>query len=160
MTTSVYDQAKKLVQENISANVSSIVTNLAIAYGFIEPSVRIKSLVNLAEQAYELATSVDDYESTALDNGWTEQEDGTWHNDEDGTDAKSASEACEIDDLEPYELDVLEHWVVSEWLANKLRKHGEKVQNLGNLEVWARTTTGQSIYTDGVIQLIASETLR
>src|SRR5258707_13415197 len=49
--------------------------------------------------------------------------------------------------------EVYEHWAVSPWLASKLAAQGEKVNmDFANLNVWARTTTGQQISGDSVIQ--------
>lgn len=54
--------------------------------------------------------------------------------------------------------EVFEHWLVSDWFAEKLRARGEVVcDDLHGLTVWGRTTTGQSIYMDLVIYEIASE---
>jgi len=56
------------------------------------------------------------------------------------------------------ERDVFEHWTVSEWLAEKLIEKGEFVgTDFYGLSVWGRTTTGQSVKMDGVIQEIADE---
>jgi hypothetical protein len=53
---------------------------------------------------------------------------------------------------------VFEHWAVSEWLAGKLEEQGERVdRDFAGLCVWARTTSGQSISMDGVIERIAAE---
>ena len=57
------------------------------------------------------------------------------------------------------ELEVFEHWAVSTWLAEKLEAKGEKVdRDFAGLNVWARTTTGQAIALDSVIEAIVSET--
>lgn len=62
---------------------------------------------------------------------------------------------CEHADIEPYQRDVFEHWVVSSWLAEKLIQNGEKVdKDFANMCVWARTTTGQAILLDSVIERI------
>ncbi len=45
-----------------------------------------------------------------------------------------------------------EHWIVSDWLAEKLRSKGEMVaDDIHGLTVWGRTTTGQAIMLDRVI---------
>ncbi len=51
--------------------------------------------------------------------------------------------------------EAFEHWIVSGWLAEKLRGVGEKVVNLRGSYVWARTTTGQMICADWCIEEIA-----
>lgn len=62
---------------------------------------------------------------------------------------------CEELGLEPCENEVFEYWAVSAWLGEKLKEQGELVDDdfLG-LCVWGRTTTGQSICMDGVIEAI------
>lgn len=61
--------------------------------------------------------------------------------------------------IEPYSLDVYEHWAVSSYLARKLQDQGESVVDMFNMNIWARCTTGQSIYMDGVMQRIAEDLL-
>ena len=56
--------------------------------------------------------------------------------------------------------EIFEHWIVSGWLANSLRERGEVVVDFMNMDVWARTTTGQSIALDGVIRDIITERIQ
>jgi len=52
--------------------------------------------------------------------------------------------------------EVYEHWIVSSWLAARLREAGETVvDDVAGLTIWGRCTTGQAISMDGVIQRIA-----
>ena len=61
----------------------------------------------------------------------------------------------EVDeDEEPEYAEVYEHWLVSEWLANKLREQDENVVELYGLNIWCRCSTGQAIKCDDVIQTI------
>ena len=54
--------------------------------------------------------------------------------------------------LEPDRHEVFEHWIVSDWLADKLEAQEEAVErDFFGLTIWGRCTTGQSIYMDGVI---------
>lgn len=57
-------------------------------------------------------------------------------------------------DINDYRSEVFEHWIVSSWLGKKLQEHGETVVELYGLTIWCRTTTGQAIYCDCVIQQI------
>lgn len=60
--------------------------------------------------------------------------------------------------IEPYTREVFEHWIVSDWLARQLESQGETVVDFGaGCRVWCRTTTGQAISMDYVIQKIAEE---
>ena len=60
-------------------------------------------------------------------------------------------------DLEVTDLEVFEHWIVSNYLAAKLTEYGEVVREFAGLTIWGRTTTGQMICMDCVIRQIASE---
>lgn len=60
--------------------------------------------------------------------------------------------------IEPYTREVFEHWIVSDWLARQLESQGETVVDFGaGCRVWCRTTTGQAISMDYVIQKIVEE---
>lgn len=54
--------------------------------------------------------------------------------------------------LEPGYIDALEHWAVSDWLARQLEQRGEMVGEIFGLNVWGRTTSGQAILIDTVIE--------
>lgn len=56
--------------------------------------------------------------------------------------------------IEPDFQEVLEHWAVTDWLAARLKEKGEAVEDVANLTVWGRRTSGQMISMDGVIQEI------
>ena len=61
-------------------------------------------------------------------------------------------------DLCDYSCEVCEWWLVSEWLLNKLEDKGETVErDFYGLTVWGRTTTGQSIWCDWIIQEIYND---
>lgn len=116
----------------------------------------------MIDQAVELCSPVLDYEEGARNAGWSGPDaqglwtrpDGRWRS------ASSAEEACEASCADPYEWEVFEHWAVSSWLAEKLAAAGERVDtDFAGLNVWARTTTGQSISMDGVIQRIAADVI-
>ena len=57
---------------------------------------------------------------------------------------------CEDDNVE----EALEHWLVSDWLANRLREHNEMVIDFMGLTIWGRQESGQMIALDAVIQSI------
>jgi hypothetical protein len=61
---------------------------------------------------------------------------------------------CEINRIEPYEREVYEYWLVSEWGARRLQEVGEYVGDIYGCSVWHRTTTGQAISMDYCIQEI------
>ena len=71
-------------------------------------------------------------------------------------------EICSKPDTEEgYEdeyIEALEHWIISDWLADKLEAKGEMIlKDFYGLTIWGRTCSGQAILLDGVIQEIAKE---
>lgn len=153
--------AEDLVNREVLACVSHLVATLAADWAGDGKSWN--DLGNLIEQACELARPVDDWEEAATQAGWKPNPNrhggGWWWKDNLGeVSAPSAQDACESEDIEPYQREVYEHWAVSDWLADKLEAHGEKVdKDFAYLCVWARTTTGQAIAMDSVIQAIYAE---
>jgi len=61
------------------------------------------------------------------------------------------------DYAEPAE--ILEWWAISSHFADKLREHGECILDNDYGIWWGRTTSGQSVTMDRVIQAIAVEVL-
>ena len=163
-TTEIQNRAHRLVDAEVNVCLSSLVSTLAVGYGTSDSA---RDLGALIEQAFDLASPVPDYESAATDAKWTGP-----HTDEfgapyflDTSDNQTWACAdwqslCAAFDIEPYESEVFEHWSVSSWLADKLIAHGEKVdKDFAGMCVWARTTTGQAIASDYVIEQIARECL-
>ena len=73
-------------------------------------------------------------------------------------DCDTWQEACDLYDIEPTQREVFEHWIVSDWLANRLEEHGERVlRDFFGLTVWGRTCSDQAISLDGVIGEIFDE---
>lgn len=66
-----------------------------------------------------------------------------------------AGESIDLDTDEYIE--ACEHWIVSSWLASRLTERGQMVGELFDFDIWGRTTTGQAICLDYVIQSIAVE---
>ena len=54
-------------------------------------------------------------------------------------------------------IEVFEYWFVSSWLGRKLLEKDELIIKSGNLTIWGRTTTGQHITMDSVIEDIYNE---
>lgn len=114
------------------------------------------------EQAMDLCCPLEDYESAAIEAGWAwDSEAHCWsHSLPDMPDAMTAEEACEYSGIEPYDREIYEHWIVSDWLAEKLEAKGERIDSdFHGLTVWGRTTTGQGIAMDSVIEEIYRDVL-
>ncbi|WP_051960431.1 hypothetical protein [Devosia riboflavina] len=159
-TWPLQEQAKRLWEVEGGHCVSSLVHTLA---GQFTGDVTMgDDFASLTEQAFELSCPIDDWESAARWAGWKHSEGTiTWINPNDFHERHngSAQELCEANNIEPHQREVYEHWIVSDWLADMLEAHGEKIdKDFSGLTVWARTTTGQAVYADGVIERIAAAT--
>ena len=53
--------------------------------------------------------------------------------------------------------EVLEWWLVTPYMADMLRENGEVILSAYDCYWWGRTTSGQALYMDGVIQEIAEQ---
>ena len=60
-------------------------------------------------------------------------------------------------DTDDYKREAYEHWIVTDWLADKLSARGHVTGGIMGLTIWGRPTTGQSISMDHVIQEIYKE---
>jgi hypothetical protein len=111
----------------------------------------------------------DDYESAASDEGWgsgnidkfgvhyfRNTDGATWA----APDTRDGwCELCDEMGIEPYQSEAYEHWVVSNWLADKLEAEGEMIIRdfMGIGAIWGRSTTGQAIAMDYVIGKIHAQ---
>ena len=66
-------------------------------------------------------------------------------------------ESFEEDGAEPTYIEALEHWIVEDWFAHDLKKRGEMVGEVLGMTVWGRTTSGQAISLDYVVQDILKD---
>jgi len=152
---------EQIVQAEVLCCMSSIVAALA---NRPDDGPRLRSaagddLADLCWQAIELAAPIDDWESAAREAGAVLRKIGGWRFD-DGRDGVylTAQELCDANDIDPHQTEVFEHWAVTDWFADQLLEHGEKVdKDFGGLCVWARTTTGQAIASDYVLEQIAAD---
>ena len=84
----------------------------------------------------------------------------TGDNNEDYADIMYTYDSTYTDDGgEPEYVEALQHWVVSDYLGDKLKELGEMVGDVHNLTVWGRTTCGQAISMDHVIKRCFTVTL-
>lgn len=176
---------EQIVQAEVLCCMSSIVATLASGYGaaivhvdaYGRRSTNGSDLSNLIEQAFELAAPIEDWESAAREAGakitridveespnfgkWVVLDQPvdtdmyvTFYED-----TRHASIAyCDYYDIEPHQTEVFEHWAVTDWFADQLVAHGEKVdKDFAGLCIWARTTTGQAIASDYVLEQIAAD---
>jgi hypothetical protein len=159
----------QMIQSEVLCCVSALVSQLAGAYPL---SFAGNPLVDTVEQAYELASPIPDYEETCIQSGYemTSRPDGMFkvslHKNGEclygvicNTAAEAWEQTCNDEMLDIVDSEVFEHWAITDWFADKLIAAGEKVdKDFAGLCVWARTTTGQQISADSVIERIYAET--
>lgn len=167
-----------MVQQEVLCCMSIVVSTLASGYGtgIWDGGKSAKAvgdaLPNLIGQAFELACPVKDYEEAAIQAGYDFLESKdlgcldmvlnaggeiVCHYGSKGESANTI--AARHFGGEPYDREVYEHWSVTDWFADKLIAHGEKVdKDFAGLCIWARTTTGQAIHADSVIERIYADT--
>jgi hypothetical protein len=153
----------QIVNSEVHYCVSYLVSTLANGCAAVTSEGAV--LRDMAEQAFELACPIDDWEEAAFQAGWTRnigRMTGTATYSKAGD--KTAhifdgwQDLCESESIEPYQREVFEHWIVSDWLADQLEARGEKVdRDFAGMIVWARTTSGQGIASDSVIEAIAAD---
>jgi len=148
--------AMRLVQNEVLVCISHLVSSIAAVAHMTGQGRAAVDAIDLGTQALELCEPVYDPDTAAEMAGWSKGTDGLWVKADEAETFVDVSDLCFHCDLEPYQWEVFEHWVVSDWLAAKLLEHGEKVDtDFAGLNVWARTTTGQAIHADGVFNAIA-----
>jgi hypothetical protein len=147
---------RKLVDREVFYCVSTLVSEL---------SKNWEQFPDYTDDLLDAYRGLPDYDEALADNGcepfvdkhgvdcWCDTRDGmTW--------AGTAEEACnafEID-ADDYCPEIFEHWIVSNYLAEKLEEHGHKVlRDFFGMTVWCRPTTGQAIMLDEVISEICAE---
>lgn len=151
----------QMIASEVLCCMSSLVALTAEGTNFVLP-LRDQPFTGLCYQAQDLAAPVDDWEEAAIQAGYRwDANVGWYHKHDDSDDAptyETAREACEADAIDPEQAEVYEHWAVTDWFADKLEAAGEKVdRDFAGLNVWGRTTTGQSIEADAVIQRIYAD---
>lgn len=146
-----------MIRQEVHYRVSGLVSTLA--QGAHAPGLgvmKLRELSDLLEQAANLAAPVDDYEEAAVQAGWKPV-----FGEEMNTEMARVFCESAVVQIDPYQREVFEHWIVSDWFAEKLAAHGEKVDtDFAGMTVWARCTTGQAISMDGVVQQIYREMMK
>lgn len=157
----------RTIQQLVSAEVHYCVSHLVATLAGDAYNIPQGEVEKLCSQAAELAAPIPDYEEAAREAGWKTADLTPSMLVREFTDrveaetANSWQDACDLADIEPYDRDVFEHWIVSEWLADKLEAKGEKVdRDFAGMTIWARTTSGQSIEIDSVIKAIHADLVR
>ncbi len=168
------ETARRLVRDDVYCNVSHLVASLMSNACQPDPLIDEETAEALAGRPAgvdEMREELPDHyvcEEVADSGG-----DMVWRwYDSDAEETPDVADSFHFDDEEealrdlyeserldmPDGSEAFEHWIVSNWLAEKLRAMGESVaDDVQGLTVWARCTTGQAIAMDWTFQRIASD---
>ena len=143
----------KLVSREVIYCVSTLVSELAN---------KAEEFRDYEDDLYGAFQAEPDYQEAAEYEGWEQTGHEGYFINEEGREvcANDWRELCEEENIDTfdYQAEVYEHWLVTEWLADRLEEQGQKVlRDFFGLTVWCRCTTGQAILLDHVISKIAEE---
>lgn len=148
---------RKFVGENVLACASSLIYQLnedghyqdeilgfSIKYGIREDDLKNDILKDYKEELKEY-----------LEDTFTEK---TKLEDLDEEQLRELAEELNIniDDYEETQ-EAYEHWIIDEWLGEKLEAKGELIGDFFGLTIWGRTCSGQAILLDWVISEICND---
>lgn len=175
--TDLHATAQRLVQNEVCYCVSGLVYaarqnwDAAIQLGFSDEDLCV--LASRRADASDYRNAADENEDLKQRGGVkVEQREDGWHwslgtaqdpaHDGDGpfqTEREAFDDAFSVNAVdEPDGAEIFEHWLISDWLADKLEARGESiVRDALGLTIWGRATTGQAIAMDSVIEAIARE---
>jgi len=144
---------RKFVDREVIYCVSALVYELA---------KKAEHFGDYEDDLYDAFRGIPDYEEAATQNGWRENDISGFTEKHSGevSDAENWQELCEEQNIEvdDYTPEIFEHWIITDWLADKLENHGHKVlRDFFGLTIWCRPTTGQAILLDGVISQICAD---
>lgn len=143
----------KFVNREVIYCASTLVSELA---------KKAEEFPDYQDDLYGAFEGVPDYKEAANVAGWVKDKKGRFVF-EDGktkSDAENWQELCAEQDIDvdDYAPEIFEHLIVTDWLADKLENHGEKVlKDFFGMTIWCRPTTGQAILLDHVISEICAE---
>lgn len=134
---------KKLIDKHISADVTTLIHLLRRANNLVVVPLRDgdpHDANELLEKAVALSAPILDYEAAARAAGWAQVENGAWGTCPNSSGRfSSAQSLCEVENITPHEIPIIGHYIVTEWLADKLEARGERVErDFGGVIVWAR----------------------
>lgn len=116
------------------------------------------------DDLYDAFKGLPDHEEAAMNQGWKEAENGGFVYEDESfpevSDAETWEELCQDNsiDADEYAPDIYEHWIISDYLAEKLEAHDHRIlRDFFGMTIWCRPTTGQAILLDGVISQICEE---
>ena len=159
MTNSNFDIASQFVANHVIQNVNELMEaliNQDMAIDNIEDVIRTHDWNYAVDEFNSLNP---DYE-IKLHNGrydiWNIEDDEIVYQDyETALEAVRDFYHDDQGNFDDITCDVLEYWLVSDWLFDRLSDENEAVAEIYGLKIWGRTCSGQAIALDCNIQAIA-----
>lgn len=128
----------ELVRREVIYCVSTLIQELAKTHGSDDEFLAILMQYDWETPAREAGL---EYELTKENREYT-----TWQ------------ECCEANDIDPQTTEAFEHWIVNDWMANKLEAKGEMIlRDFLGMTIWGRSCTGKMISMDSVIEAICND---
>lgn len=163
MTTEVEKITDRIVEQDVIYCVSMMVHKIASKYEVAQKlEIPEDEIMSIMEKP-DFDEAPDGYNTTKDEEGYwafckLDWGDGDCPDYAHDTELEAIKAAWEDSGEEPPMREALEHWVVSEWLADKLEEEDEMVcRDFLGLTIWGRTTSGQAISMDYVIHKIAEK---
>lgn len=157
------DTIQRIIEKEIFCNASTMVGTLTKAET-VDMDDLLPCLV-----APDFSAPPEDYRICQDDDGWFFQsfdygEPAGWHGDDgDRFETERTAVAAAYDDANdnPEFVEALQHWLVSDWLADELEAVGALVaRDVMGFEVWGRTECGQGLTKDSDLQAVARNVTR
>ena len=149
------ESAKRIIEHEIKAVQSSLVEKLLsdeiVSYDDIQNFYHfsVDNKINVSEEymSYDELENYKEQVAEIIKELEKEEEDTTsWE-----------EHLQELENAESIPKEVLEWWLISDWLKDKLLAEGEPVLDSDYGTWWGRTTSGQQIVADGIIQKIVKK---
>lgn len=163
MNNAIEQVADRIVEKEVIYCVSMLVSSIAKEHEVINGlpideedimSIMIKSDYDELPDGYRILQDEEGMWAFSLIDG----EEDDYPEYEHDTEEEAIKAAWEDSGEEPPTIEALEHWIVSDWLADKLEAEGEMIcRDFVGLTIWGRVTSGQHIAMDYVIQKIAEK---
>lgn len=146
--------------KHILYNVSHLIEYLCGALEQANPESNVlEELFNLHGSDWETPAKEAGCVVKSNENYYFEWSDGEYNSWEDladvyETEQKAYHGYCEFKQIDPHEIEVFEYYIVSEWFFRALVNECEPTARLLGLDVWGRTSCGQAIKMDAVVDRI------
>lgn len=151
----IHEIAENIIKHDVYLNVSYLVSELARNDQYMDELLQVMCKDDYNAALFEWWNNADKKEQNSLLE-YANIDGGEYENINDLIADADCQDLCDYIHEDPFAIEALEHYIVSDWLADKLEEQGEMVLcDFLGLNIWGRTTSGQAIILDGIMQRIA-----